>query len=85
MGKAEVTRFKGLGEISPDEFGDFIGENIRLEPVIMNEDTEIKDLLNYYMGKNTPARQQFIIGNLKVEKDDLEETEDDQTEEQQAA
>ena len=72
-GKPEVTRFKGLGEISPDEFGDFIGEDIRLEPVIMNEDTEIKDLLTYYMGKNTPSRQEFIIDNLKVEKDAVEE------------
>ena len=76
-GKPEVTRFKGLGEISPDEFGDFIGEDIRLEPVIMNEDTEIKDLLNYYMGKNTPSRQEFIIGNLKVEKDEVDDEEDD--------
>ena len=72
-GKAEITRFKGLGEISPNEFSDFIGENIRLEPVIMNEATEIDDLLSYYMGKNTPSRQEFIIDNLKVEKDDLEE------------
>ncbi len=70
-GKAEITRFKGLGEISPGEFGDFIGANIRLEPVIMNEDTGIDAILSYYMGKNTPERQEFIIGNLRVEKDDL--------------
>ena len=73
-GKPEITRFKGLGEISPDEFKDFISENIRLEPVILNEDTDIDDVLAYYMGKNTPSRQEFIIGNLRVEKDELEET-----------
>jgi len=72
-GKAEVTRFKGLGEISPNEFKDFIGEGIRLEPVILNENTNIDDVLAYYMGKNTPSRQHFIIDNLRVEKDDLEE------------
>lgn len=71
-GKAEITRFKGLGEISPGEFGDFIGANIRLEPVIMNEDTGIDAILSYYMGKNTPERQEFIIGNLRVEKDNLD-------------
>jgi topoisomerase IV subunit B len=70
--KMEVTRFKGLGEISPDEFGRFIGENMRLEPVIMESDTSIVKLLSYYMGKNTPDRQRFIIDNLRVEKD-LEE------------
>ena len=74
-GKPEITRFKGLGEISPDEFKDFISENIRLEPVILNEDTDIDDVLAYYMGKNTPSRQEFIIDNLRVEKDELEETE----------
>jgi len=71
-GKPEITRFKGLGEISPEEFGGFIGEDIRLAPVIMNEKTSIKELLEYYMGKNTMERQNFIIDNLKVEKD-LEE------------
>ncbi|MCB9264410.1 MAG: type IIA DNA topoisomerase subunit B, partial [Lewinellaceae bacterium] len=70
-GKAEITRFKGLGEISPDEFKDFISDNIRLEPVILNEDTDIDDVLAYYMGKNTPSRQEFIIDNLRVEKDEL--------------
>lgn len=70
-GKAEITRFKGLGEISPNEFGDFIGDNIRLEPVILGEKTRIEDLLGYYMGKNTPERQEFIIGNLKVELDQI--------------
>ncbi|MCH2083319.1 MAG: type IIA DNA topoisomerase subunit B [Saprospiraceae bacterium] len=72
-GKPEITRFKGLGEISPGEFSDFIGENIRLEPVILNEDTEIDEVLSYYMGKNTPLRQKFIIENLRVEKDDADE------------
>ncbi|MEL6926028.1 MAG: toprim domain-containing protein, partial [Bacteroidota bacterium] len=71
-GKPEITRFKGLGEISPDEFGGFIGENIRLEPVVLNEDTDIKDILTYYMGKNTQQRQEFIIDNLRVEIDEVE-------------
>jgi topoisomerase-4 subunit B len=72
-GKPEVTRFKGLGEISPDEFKDFISENIRLEPVILNETTDLDILLKYYMGKNTPDRQEFIIDNLRVEMDEVEE------------
>ena len=76
-GKAEITRFKGLGEISPNEFEDFIGENIRLEPVILGEKTKIEDLLSYYMGKNTPERQEFIIGNLKVELDHLTPAEEE--------
>lgn len=71
--KPEITRFKGLGEISPDEFGGFIGENIRLEPIILKKETKIKDLLSFYMGKNTPDRQQFIIDKLRIEKDLLEE------------
>jgi len=70
--KCEITRFKGLGEISPEEFGGFIGEEIRLSPVIM-DDKEVKGLLDYYMGKNTQERQDFIIDNLKVEKDEVEE------------
>jgi topoisomerase-4 subunit B len=70
-GKAEITRFKGLGEISPNEFEDFIGEDIRLEPVILGEKTKIEDLLSYYMGKNTPERQVFIIDNLKIELDQV--------------
>lgn len=72
-GKPEITRFKGLGEISPDEFRAFIGEDIRLQPVIVGRDTPINDLLEFYMGKNTPDRQKFIIKNLKVEKDIEEE------------
>ncbi|QDK83727.1 type IIA DNA topoisomerase subunit B [Spirosoma sp. KCTC 42546] len=67
--KVEITRFKGLGEISPDEFGLFIGENMRLEPVIMEKETSVPKLLSYYMGKNTPDRQRFIIDNLRIEKD----------------
>ncbi len=74
LGKnAEITRFKGLGEISPNEFAGFIGEDIRLEPVILRKETKIKDLLSFYMGKNTPNRQQFIIDKLRVEKDLIEE------------
>ena len=65
----EITRFKGLGEISPEEFGKFIGENIKLEPVILTSDRSIQQVLTYYMGKNTPARQEFIIDNLRLEKD----------------
>ena len=65
----EITRFKGLGEISPDEFGRFIGDNIKLEPVILQSDRSIQQVLTYYMGKNTPDRQQFIIENLRLEKD----------------
>lgn len=66
--KPEITRFKGLGEISPDEFGKFIGEDMHLEPVILQKETSIQKLLTYFMGKNTPERQRFIIDNLKVEK-----------------
>ena len=69
-GKPEITRFKGLGEISPDEFSGFIGDDIRLDPVVIKENTDIDKLLEYYMGKNTPERQVFIIENLRVEKDD---------------
>ncbi|GAA4297576.1 DNA topoisomerase IV subunit B [Nibribacter koreensis] len=70
----EITRFKGLGEISPEEFGKFIGDNIRLEPVIMGKtEQNIQKMLSYFMGKNTPERQQFIIENLKIEKDIVEE------------
>ncbi len=69
----EITRFKGLGEISPDEFSNFIGRKIRLEPVMLNQDETIHDLLDYYMGKNSPDRQEFIIKNLRVEKDVIKE------------
>ncbi|MFA9215147.1 MAG: DNA topoisomerase IV subunit B [Candidatus Methylacidiphilales bacterium] len=68
-GKPEITRFKGLGEISPDEFGLFIGADMRLKPVLLNQDITIQKLLEYYMGKNTMDRQAFIINNLRVEKD----------------
>ena len=67
--KPEITRFKGLGEISPDEFKHFIGKDIRLEPVLLDQQASIQQLLNYYMGKNTPDRQEFIIDNLRVELD----------------
>tara|TARA_B100001093_G_C26860169_1_gene1029705 strand:- start:9253 stop:11103 length:1851 start_codon:yes stop_codon:yes gene_type:complete len=69
----EITRFKGLGEISPDEFKNFIGDNIRLEPVLADKSLSIDQLLTFYMGKNTPDRQQFVINNLKVELDAVEE------------
>jgi topoisomerase-4 subunit B len=71
--KPEITRFKGLGEISPEEFGLFIGANIRLDPVILSKEQGIKNILEYYMGKNTPDRQQHIIQNLRVEVDFLAE------------
>ena len=71
--KPEITRFKGLGEISPDEFKHFIGDNIRLDPVMLDENMSIEELLSFYMGKNTPSRQEFIIDNLKVEMDLIED------------
>ncbi len=67
----EITRFKGLGEISPDEFKHFIGKNIRLEPVILSKEVSIKEMLSYYMGTNTPERQKFIMSNLRYEEDEL--------------
>ncbi len=78
--KPEITRFKGLGEISPDEFKFFIGESIRLEPVVISKDIHIKDILEFYMGKNTPDRQDFIIRNLRVEKDEIVEKKEIETE-----
>jgi topoisomerase-4 subunit B len=82
--KPEITRFKGLGEISPDEFKNFIGKDIRLEPVVIGKEMHIKDLLEFYMGKNTPDRQEFIISNLKVEKDDIDTLKTDKIEEEAA-
>ena len=73
-GKAEITRFKGLGEISPDEFKFFIGEDIRLDPLMLDKSTTTEDLLQFYMGKNTQDRQKFIIENLKVVLDTADET-----------
>ncbi|MDG2331495.1 MAG: DNA topoisomerase IV subunit B [Flavobacteriales bacterium] len=74
LGKSpEITRFKGLGEISPDEFKNFIGEDIRLEPVVIGQDSSIDKILEFYMGKNTPNRQEFIINNLRVETDLVDE------------
>lgn len=74
--KSEITRFKGLGEISPDEFGKFIGADIRKQPVFLEQHTHIQYLLEYYMGKNTPERQDFIVSNLKIEMDVVEESVD---------
>jgi topoisomerase-4 subunit B len=70
---SEITRFKGLGEISPGEFEGFIGKDIRLEPVILHGDTKVSEILEYYMGKNTPARRDFIMENLRVEEDVVED------------
>ena len=72
-GKPEITRFKGLGEISPNEFVHFIGDDIRLDPVMLDKEMSIEQMLEFYMGKNTPDRQKFIINNLKVELDYVEE------------
>ncbi len=73
--KPEITRFKGLGEISPEEFAQFIGEDMRKDPVLLSQDAHIQKLLEYFMGKNTPQRQVFIIDNLKIEKDLVAELE----------
>lgn len=72
-GRPEITRFKGLGEISPDEFKHFIGEEIRLEPVLLDRSMSVDQLLDFYMGKNTPERQEFVIENLKIELDVVDE------------
>jgi topoisomerase-4 subunit B len=69
----EITRFKGLGEISPDEFGQFIGDNIRLEPILVQNADKIKGMLEYYMGSNTRERQEKIIQNLRIETDIIDE------------
>ncbi len=69
-GKPEITRFKGLGEISPDEFKHFIGPEMRLEPVLLRKEDNVEKMLEFYMGKNTPERQDFIIGNLRIEEDE---------------
>ncbi|MBM3399683.1 MAG: type IIA DNA topoisomerase subunit B [Bacteroidetes bacterium] len=85
-GKPEITRFKGLGEISPEEFARFIGSDIRLEPVVLSADSSIEKVLSYYMGKNTPERQEFIIDNLVIEKDITDEDDEPaETEETVAA
>lgn len=78
--KPEITRFKGLGEISPDEFGIFIGKDMRLDPVILSKDQKIKQLLEYYMGKNTPDRQKHIVNNLRIELDISEQNESQDSE-----
>lgn len=79
-GKPEITRFKGLGEISPEEFGRFIGKDIRLDPVILSKDQKILHVLEYYMGKNTPERQKHIVDNLRMELDIAESTQSTETE-----
>ena len=71
-GKPEITRFKGLGEISPNEFVHFIGADIRLDPIMLDKEMSIEQMLQFYVGKNTPDRQKFIIANLKVELDTIE-------------
>jgi topoisomerase-4 subunit B len=76
-GKPEITRFKGLGEISPDEFAGFIGDEIRLQPVILKKESHLLKTLEYYMGKNTPDRQEFIIENLRIEMDAVENVEEE--------
>ena len=83
--KPEITRFKGLGEISPDEFGNFIGEDIRLQPVLMGKEGHLNRILEFYMGKNTPDRQGFIIDNLRVELDKVESKEEAVVEEEEGA
>ena len=70
--KMEITRFKGLGEISPDEFTLFIGKDIHLEPVVINHDTQLSEMLNFYMGDNSPERQEFIFQNLRIDTDELQ-------------
>jgi topoisomerase-4 subunit B len=72
-GKPEITRFKGLGEISPDEFKYFIGQSMRLDPVLLHREASLKEIMSFYMGKNTPERQTFIIDNLRIEEDVVEE------------
>jgi topoisomerase-4 subunit B len=71
--KPEITRFKGLGEISPEEFGRFISDDMRLQPVILEQGEHIQNLLEYFMGKNTMERQEFIIDNLRIELDLIDE------------
>lgn len=80
--RAEITRFKGLGEISPEEFGLFIGKDIRLDPVFISKESKMLQMLDYFMGKNTPARQEFIVKNLKVEKDVADYVEGDENAEE---
>jgi topoisomerase-4 subunit B len=81
--RPEITRFKGLGEISPSEFELFIGKDIRLDPVYLTKDQKLQHMLEYFMGKNTPARQEFIVKNLRIEKDVLERDQNPEEEEEQ--
>ncbi|HAO98622.1 MAG TPA: DNA topoisomerase IV, partial [Fibrobacteres bacterium] len=86
LGKnAEITRFKGLGEISPDEFAAFIGKDIRLEPVLLKPEAKVTEVLEYFMGKNTPERRDFIMENLRVEEDVVEEAPETFTAEKELA
>ena len=78
--RAEITRFKGLGEISPDEFSFFIGDDMRIDPVVIGREANIQEMLGFFMGKNTPDRQKFIIENLRVDKDDPDDDPDDDVE-----
>ena len=80
----EITRFKGLGEISPDEFKHFIGDDIRLDPVKIDANESIKDMLKFFMGKNTPTRQEYIIRNLRFEHDLVDEEESESEDASQA-
>jgi len=82
-GKPEITRFKGLGEISPEEFGKFIDDNMRLQPVLLHKDSHLQKVLEFYMGKNTPTRQDFIIDRLRVEMDKVEAKAEEKTEEEE--
>ena len=79
--RAEITRFKGLGEISPDEFSFFIGDDMRIDPVVIGREANIQEMLGFFMGKNTPDRQKFIIENLRVDKDDPDDDPDDDADE----
>ena len=79
--RAEITRFKGLGEISPDEFSFFIGDDMRIDPVVIGREANIQEMLGFFMGKNTPDRQKFIIENLRVDKDDPDDDADDDADE----
>src|SRR5690349_22603279 len=78
--KPEITRFKGLGEISPEEFGRFIGDDMRVQPVIIDKEKHLVKTLEFYMGKNTPDRQDFIIDNLRIEMDKVESLEEKEVE-----
>ena len=81
----EITRFKGLGEISPDEFKHFIGDDIRLDPVKIDANESLKEMLKFFMGKNTPIRQEYIIRNLRFEHDIVEDEDTDENQDDSIA